>query len=65
MVFLWAAKVRFDVGAIMIAGQLIGAHFGSHLVIRKGTGVIRIVFLAVVFALTLKLLWDQFAATAS
>jgi hypothetical protein len=42
----------------MIAGQILGARLGSGLVIRKGARLIRPVFLAVVFAMTLKLLWD-------
>jgi len=42
----------------MIAGQLLGATLGSGLVIRNGARLIRRVLLAVVFAMTLKLLWD-------
>jgi hypothetical protein len=41
----------------MIAGQLIGARLGSGLVLKHGAGLIRGVFLAVVLALVLKLLW--------
>jgi uncharacterized membrane protein YfcA len=42
----------------MIAGQLLGARLGSGLVIRRGAGLIRPVFLTVVFTLAFKLLWD-------
>jgi uncharacterized membrane protein YfcA len=42
----------------MIGGQLIGARLGAGLVVRKGAGLIRPVFLAVVFAMTAKMLWD-------
>lgn len=59
LVFILAARVRYDVGAVMIAGQLVGARLGSGLVIRHGAPFIRIVFLVVVFALVVKLLWDQ------
>jgi hypothetical protein len=58
-IFLIAAKVRFDIAAVMIAGQLIGARLGSGLVIKHGAPFVRVIFLAVVFALTAKLLWDQ------
>jgi len=37
---------------------LLGARLGSGMVIRKGAGFIRPVFLTVVFAMTIKLLWD-------
>ena len=60
LVFALAARVRYDVGAVMIAGQLIGARLGSGLVVRHGAPFIRMVFLIVVFAMVAKLLWDQF-----
>jgi uncharacterized protein len=56
-VFLSAGQVRLDVGGVMIAGQLLGAWLGSHLIITRGVRFIRLVFLTAVFALTLKLLW--------
>jgi uncharacterized protein len=59
--FLAAGKVDFLIGALMAAGQLIGAYFGSHLAIRNGARVIRPVFLTVVFALAIKLAWDAFS----
>lgn len=60
LVFIAADRVRYDVAAVMIAGQLIGARLGSGLVIRHGAPFIRVVFLIVVFAMVVKLLWDQF-----
>lgn len=57
-IFLIGGSVNFAAGGAMIAGQLLGARLGSGLAIRKGTGFIRPVFLAVVFAMTIKLLWD-------
>lgn len=56
-VFLLARQIRFDVGLVMIGGQLLGAYAGSHLVIMRGVGFIRVIFIAVVMALTLRLLW--------
>jgi uncharacterized membrane protein YfcA len=60
LVFLWAGTVDFKVALVMIGGQLIGAQLGSGLVLKHGAPFVRVVFLIVVFALTAKLLWDQF-----
>ena len=57
-IFLANGSVHFAAAAAMIAGQLLGARLGSGMVIRKGAGFIRPVFLTVVFAMTVKLLWD-------
>lgn len=57
-IFLANGSVHFAAAGAMIVGQLIGARLGSGMVIRKGAGFIRPVFLAVVFAMTAKLLWD-------
>ena len=59
LVFATAGSVRYDVAVVMVAGQLIGARLGSGLVIKHGAPLIRLFFLAVVFALVVKLLWDQ------
>jgi uncharacterized membrane protein YfcA len=56
-VFTLAGKVRPDIGLVMIVGQLIGARLGSRMVIARGTRFIRVIFITVVFALTLKLMW--------
>lgn len=57
-IFLANGSIHFAAAAAMIAGQLLGARLGSGMVIRKGAGFIRPVFLSVVFAMTVKLLWD-------
>lgn len=57
-IFLAYGSVHFGAAAAMIGGQLLGARLGSGMVIRKGAGFIRPVFLTVVFAMTIKLLWD-------
>lgn len=57
-VFLAHGSVHFAAGGAMIAGQIFGARLGSGLVVRRGVAFIRPVFLTVVFAMTLKLLWD-------
>ncbi len=58
--FLIAGKVDFLVGGLMAAGQLLGAHLGSHVAIRAGARVIRPVFFAVVLSLAATLTWDAF-----
>ena len=59
-IYLYFARVRFEIGFLMAAGQLIGARLGSGLVITRGVRLVRPVFLTVALALTSKLLWDQF-----
>ena len=61
LIFLAAGKVDFVAGGSMGLGQLIGARFGSRMVLRGGTSFIRPVFISVVLALTAKLLYDAFA----
>ncbi|RYD44607.1 MAG: hypothetical protein EOP85_09350 [Verrucomicrobiaceae bacterium] len=58
VIFLGMGAVHFPAAGAMIAGQVIGARLGSGLVIRRGAALIRPVFLCVVFAMTLKLMWD-------
>jgi uncharacterized membrane protein YfcA len=58
VIFLANGSVHFVAGGAMIAGQLFGARLGSGLVVTRGAAFIRPVFLTVVFAMTLKLLWD-------
>ena len=58
-VFLSVGKVRYDIGAVMIAGQLIGARLGSGMVISRGTQFIRPIFLTVVLALAARLIWQN------
>ena len=61
-VFLVAGKVRFDLAAVMVAGQLTGAHLGSGMVVKNGAGIVRPVLLITVLALAGKLLWDEWSA---
>ena len=58
--FLIGGKVLFVAGLTMGAGQWLGARIGSRLVVKRGTNFIRPVFLTVVLALTLKLLYDAY-----
>lgn len=60
-VFVHAGTVSYGFGLLMIAGQLVGARLGAGMVLKHGAVFVRRVFLVVVFSLTTKLLWDQFA----
>lgn len=62
IIFILTSRVHYEVAAAMIAGQLIGGRLGAGLAIRHGAPFIRVVFLSVVFAMVLKLLWEQLAA---
>lgn len=58
LVFALAGRVDYVAGTIMGVGQLIGARFGSRMVMTRGTKFIRPVFITVVLTLTGKLLYD-------
>lgn len=58
--FLASGKVYFLAGLVMGAGQLTGARLGSHMVIKKGTGFIRPIFISVVLILAAKLVYDNY-----
>lgn len=54
--FMIGGSVVMSLGLVMGSGQLIGAYLGSHLVIKKGTRLVRIFFLIVVGITLLKTL---------
>ncbi len=58
--FLSNGLVSFPEGIVMGIGQFAGARIGSRLVITRGSRFIRPVFIAVVLAITAKLLWQNF-----
>jgi uncharacterized membrane protein YfcA len=58
--FAVAGNVHYAAGLSMGAGQLIGAKVGSGMVVRRGTKFVRPVFITMVLAVTLKLLYDAF-----
>ena len=59
VIFLVAGYVHLGAGLSMGAGQLLGARIGSKVVIRRGTKFIRPVFIAVVLAITARLVWQN------
>ncbi|MCX6929581.1 MAG: TSUP family transporter [Verrucomicrobia bacterium] len=58
--FLLGGNVIFAAGLTMGVGQILGAKLGAGMVIARGTKFIRPVFISVVLALTLKLLYDAY-----
>jgi uncharacterized membrane protein YfcA len=58
--FLLGGNVCFVTGLTMGIGQVLGAKVGAGMVITRGTKFIRPVFVSVVLALTLKLLYDAY-----
>ena len=60
IVFLIGGKVLFGAGLCMAAGQFLGARAGSALAIQKGAGIIRPVFLFIVFVTIVKLAWQTY-----
>jgi uncharacterized membrane protein YfcA len=46
-------------GLVMALGQVIGGVLGAHLVVHKGAGFVRPLYLIVVIALLLKLLYER------
>lgn len=59
ILFLIGGHVLFVAGLVMAAGQILGARLGSDLVLRRGSRFIRPVFITVVIATTLKLIFDR------
>ncbi len=58
--FLLAGRVFFVEGLVMGVGQLLGARLGAGMVITRGTKFIRPIFITVVFAITLRLLYSAY-----
>jgi hypothetical protein len=56
LIFVVGGQVCFGAGLVMGIGQWTGAWLGAHLVIRRGTRLIRPVFITVCLLLTIKLL---------
>jgi hypothetical protein len=59
-VFLHGGHCHYGAGLCMGLGQLVGAALGARVVIRRGARFIRPFFIAVVLAVTARLLWRNF-----
>lgn len=63
IVFAAGGHVLWALGLTMGAANLLGAVLGARTAVRKGSGFVRVVFLAVVAALLVKLGYDVLVAT--
>ena len=61
-IFAAAGKVAYLPGVAMGFGQLLGAHLGSHLVLRNGAKLVRPLFILMVLATVGRLLYLNFVA---
>jgi uncharacterized membrane protein YfcA len=59
--FLLAGRVFYVEGLVMGVGQLLGARLGAGMVVTRGTKFVRPIFITVVFAITLRLVYGSFA----
>ena len=60
VLFLAGGYVWFAAGLTMAIGQIIGARIGSRMVIKKGTSLIRPLYITIVVATTCKLLYNAY-----
>lgn len=58
--FFWLGMVNYRLGLLMGLGQIIGAYLGSGMVMRRGTKLIRPLFITMTSLTTLKLMHDVF-----
>jgi uncharacterized membrane protein YfcA len=58
--FLVRGKVGFAAGLSMGVGQFLGAKIGARMVVTRGTRFIRPIFIFVVLALTVRLLYENY-----
>ncbi|MGA7161322.1 MAG: TSUP family transporter [Bacteroidota bacterium] len=61
IIFLTSGFVWFGAGLAMAAGEIVGAKIGSQMVVKKGTALIRPLYITIVVATTLKLLYNAYA----
>lgn len=61
VVFAMSGSVLWVLGALMAVGNLAGGVVGARMAIRRGSEFVRLVFLAVVGVLILRLAWDLFS----
>ncbi len=60
VVFAIGGNTWYLIGFVMAAGQIIGSVVGARLVVKKGTKLIRPVFITIVILTTLKLLYQNY-----
>lgn len=61
-VFLIGGNCHFGAGVCMGIGQLLGANLGARTVIRRGSRLIRPLFVTIAICITLRLIWTNWSA---
>lgn len=61
--FIIGGNVLWDVGLIMLVGQIIGARFGANMVLSKGQKLIRPMIIIMSLIMSSKLMYDNFSDT--
>ncbi len=61
--FIIGGNVLWDVGSIMLIGQIIGARFGANMVLSKGQQLIRPMIIIMSLIMSSKLMYDNFSST--
>ncbi|WP_433833969.1 sulfite exporter TauE/SafE family protein [Actinoplanes sp. CA-015351] len=64
VVFAYNGHVAWLLGAGMALANIAGAVLGARMALRRGAGFVRVILLAVVLALIVKLGWDQYRLMA-
>ncbi|QCR35443.1 sulfite exporter TauE/SafE family protein [Nissabacter sp. SGAir0207] len=59
LLFILGGKVVWGVGLVMLAGQILGARLGAHMVLTRGQKLIRPMIVLVSLVMSLKLLYDN------
>ena len=62
--FALGGKILWLLGLSMAAGAMLGGYIGSHTAMRFGAKVIRPLLVTLSLALTARLLWTYFTASA-
>lgn len=57
--FMFTQNINYKLGLLMGAGQLLGGHLGSRLVVKKGAKLVRPLFLLIVTLTILSMFWHQ------
>lgn len=60
LLFILSGAVCWREGLFMGFGQYIGARIGSHMVVNKGTKLVRPVFISMVLVIIIKLIWQNY-----
>lgn len=60
VIFAIGGNILYTAGIVMAAGQIIGARIGSGLVVKRGAKFVKPVFLTIVIATMIKLIYSSF-----